>query len=183
MDVYILTLLLATFFVGPLAGSINAADSELQHLGQNRDIQTQGSYQQNTVVMPTYNIGHVFVLDLTLGWFLDFEISFTRDPWNIKFPRYLLLIALFSVVSVISDAPHATAFGTSSIKFCVLTIIPVALLLQSIFWSKHYLLAVAGYFFEAVVASMHKKIPIFRGLKAIGSTNQSLGLLLRQWPH
>ena len=191
VDVYILTLLLATFFVGPLAGSISTPLTvRLQHLGQNRDIQTQRAVISKILLLCLLIIlAIMFVLDLTLGWFLEFRnIDLRAILGTSNFHRYLLLIALFSVVSVISDAALTAQrrFGTqSSIKFCVpLTIItscvvaPEHLLVEALFAGT-----VAGYFFEAVVASLCiRKFLFFRGLKAIGSANQSLGLLLRQWP-
>ena len=146
VDVYILTLLLATFFVGPLAGSISTPLTvRLQHLGQNRDIQTQRAVISKILLLCLLIIlAIMFVLDLTLGWFLEFRnIDLRAILGTSNFHRYLLLIALFSVVSVISDAALTAQrrFGTqSSIKFCVpLTIItscvvaPEHLLVEALF--------------------------------------------------
>ena len=64
----------ATFFVAHWQVYKYAADSEITApWSKSRYSDPEGSYQQNTVVMPTYNTAIIFVLDITLGWFLEFR--------------------------------------------------------------------------------------------------------------
>ena len=191
VDLYVLLLIMATFFVGPVAGSIcTPLTFKVRQLYQSGAVETQ-----KLIVTATISVSLVIMtvilagLATISGWFIEFQnsglFSIIKD---FHLGKYLLAVGLFSAFTVIADAVLSaqSRFATQSgIRFCVPAVIIVSCLLapQHLLLHALFIGTIAGYFLEAIIASICIRssltLPGFQRLSGIGD---SFSPLLRQWP-
>lgn len=191
VDVYVLGLLMATFFVGPLAGSISTPlTRSLRRLDQDGDIN-----QQRMVVAKVLYLCLLLmiVIVIALGslsdWFLEARTADILPGVNtINISKFLLIVGFLSVVTVIADATLSAQkrFGTqSSIKLCVPLVIiisclasPEHLLIEALFFGT-----IAGYLIEAILASFFiRKFVSPPRANLLTESGDGFKNLVRQWP-
>ena len=191
VDVYVLALLVTTFFVGPVAGSISTPLTlRLQQLDQDGDVQPQSSVVTRTLFLCLIIMVIIVVtLDVISSSFLEFRyIGLLNGLKEYPFYRYLLVIGILSAISVIADATLSAQrrFGTqSSIKVCVPLAIVVSCLLapENLLVEALFAGTVAGYLIEAMVASLCiRKFLTPTKIKLFSFADHGFGQLLRQWP-
>ena len=191
VDVYVLGLLTATFFVGPVAGSISTPlTRELRRLHQDNDAQQQQQLVTRILYLCLLIMIIIIISLASLSeWLLyKYDLRLLESFKTSKIPNYLLMIGLLSVITVLADATLSAQkrFGTQNgIKLCVPLVIivsclsaPTHLLIEALFFGT-----IAGYFVEAILASFFiRKFVLLPKLNPFASNGDDFWHLMRQWP-
>lgn len=191
VDLYVLALIMATFFVGPVAGSICIPLTfKVRQLYQSGALETQKLIVTATISVSLLIMMVILVgLAVISGWLIEFQNSGLFSKFrDFHLNKYLLVVGLFSAFMVIADAVLSaqSRFATqSSIKFCVPTVIIVSCLMapQHLLLHALFIGTIAGHFLETIIASFCIRGSLtMPGVRLISNIGDSFTSLLRQWP-
>lgn len=191
VDLYVLAMIMATFFVGPVVSSIcTPLTFRVRTLYQSGEIDIQKLVVTATLsVCLLIMLVIVGVLAAMSPWFIKFQNSGLLGKFTgFNLDRYLLVVGLFSAFTVIADAVLAaqSRFVTqTSIKFCVPSLIIISCLLAPEHLLLHALFigTIAGYAVETILASICIRDSLtMPGVRRFSNIAESFAPLLRQWP-
>ena len=191
VDVYVLTLLMATYFVNPVAGSISTPLT----VSLRRFEKSGKHWAQTVIVTKTMSVCLLIMIVTALlsgvasANFSNFEQFFQSE--NVKIAglhKYMLLIGLFSAFAILADSVLAaqSRFGLqSSIKLCV----PFTIILSCFFAPTNFLIealfigTIAGYFIESLASAICiRRVLTLPTIHTIFRFDFEFNQLLRQWP-